>query len=86
MEAEHQQGERREGEDRDDHRPAHRGVVAESEDDAVIDERERGQRLRQRGAQQRDDRVVADARVGRERPRRAERERGGDHGQRAARG
>jgi hypothetical protein len=86
VEAEHQQRQRREGEDRDDHRPAHRGVVAESEDDPVVDERERGQRLRQRGAQQRDDRIVADGRVGGERGRRDERQRGGQSSQRDARG
>jgi hypothetical protein len=78
VEAQHQHRHREVGHDGDNHRAAHRHVVGQAEDEAVEDERERGQRLGDGGHEQGHQGGVPHARIRGEQDRDGERQGRGD--------
>ena len=81
VEAQHQRRGRDVGHDGENHRAAHRDVVGQAEDEAVEDERERGQRLGDGGHQQGDQGGVPHGRIRGEQDRDGERQGRGEHAQ-----
>jgi hypothetical protein len=81
VEAQHQRRRRDVGHDGENHRAAHRHVIGQAEDEAVEDERERGQRLGDGGDEQGHQGGVPYGRVRGEQDRDGERQACGDHAQ-----
>lgn len=78
VEAQDQRRHRNVGQDGEDHRAAHRDVVGEAEDEAVEDERQRGQGLSQGRDLQSHRGGVPDGQIGGEQGGHPERQRRGD--------